>query len=214
MGKQFWILHASTSLLQGLRVDSQLRSLLEHPSGWENQDLLCSLNPGRTTFTQLWFGGMVWHVNTLLELSTEEIRANLYPQPDAREAPAPYVYHRTLQNLPLETKGHATEVIFATGRRSSHLEEGARRCHFFKWLQGSRSHFPPKDDPQDDSVRLVKPDVLNRTGLKPVYTHKGNTSLTDKSLGRDEDKPSAQDSLADQLCKRGLCQQRVVKHKA
>lgn len=140
---------------------------------------------------------LVWRhgtaCNAPLELSTEETRANLYPWPDARDTPAPYVHHRALQNLLLETKGRAAELIFATGRKSSHLEEGARRCHFFKRLQdkgrtpipqGPRSRFPPKDDAQEDSVRPVKPDVLNRTGLKPVYTHEGNTSLADRSSGK------------------------------
>lgn len=65
---------------------------------------------------------MAW--DALPELRTEETSANLYPQPDARDTPAPDVYHRALQNLPLETKGpsHRADVC----HRQEKLPPGGR----------------------------------------------------------------------------------------
>ena len=45
------------SSTRALRAGGQLRSLPEHRSGCENQELLRSLNPGRTTLPRPWDGG-------------------------------------------------------------------------------------------------------------------------------------------------------------
>lgn len=127
----------------------------------------------------------------------EETWAKLHPRPDAtlpHPAGAPVLSRNSSCSLP-----QAGKAFTARRRRSSKQLQDKQGT---PGPRGVRGCFPSKDDAQQDWESSKS---LNRAGLKPAYTYKGNTSLTTGSSGKKRlDRTLLQTKFA-------LCEQWVVK---